>query len=159
MPDDIERLPQNIQHLLMEIGEKSALFRLFLLTKDTEWDVFQNLGESGCDLIILNIQTGERIKIEVKTRQRLYTTSKEMKRTVHFTLTENEYNNCDFLIAYWMERNYYFIVPQEALKPSKSNEKVIFKFIVRANKTGLLDPNGEKYLNRWESTTTKNGSY
>lgn len=44
-----EKLPQNIQHLLMEIGERMVLFRLFLLVKDTEWNVYQNLGEIGCD--------------------------------------------------------------------------------------------------------------
>ena len=91
-----DKLPQNIQHLLMEIGEKMVLFRLFLLLKDTEWDVYQNLGEAGCDLVILNRIGNRKLKIEVKTRQRLYSTSDDKKlRTVHYTITENEYSNCD----------------------------------------------------------------
>ena len=74
--EKVTKLPQNIQHLLMEIGEKSVLFKLFLLTKDTEWEVYQNLTEQGCDIVINNMADGNnRIKIEVKTRQRLHSTS------------------------------------------------------------------------------------
>ncbi|SDH03833.1 hypothetical protein [Desulfosporosinus hippei] len=148
--DETEKLPQNIQHLLMEIGEKSVLFRLYLLTKSTGWEVYQNLGESGCDLILLNSKSGDKIKIEVKTRQRLYTTSKNAVGTVHFTLTENEYKNCNFLVAYWVENNFFFIVPKHDLKPMKSNEKTLYKFIVRENKIGTLDSNSQHYLNDWK---------
>jgi len=57
MPEDSnEKLPQNIQRLLMEIGERMVLFRLFLLVKDTEWDVYQNLSESGCDLLLYKLK-------------------------------------------------------------------------------------------------------
>lgn len=108
MSDNEEKLPQNIQHLLMEIGERMVLFRLYILAKDTEWDVYQNLGEKGCDLLIVNGTTNNKIKIEVKTRQRLYTTSKKGKNRVQFTVTENEFNSCDFIAAYWVEENYFF---------------------------------------------------
>lgn len=94
------KLPQNVQNLIKEIGEKLVLFRLFLLVKNTNWEVYQNYSEPGCDLILLNSLMNRKIKIEVKTRQRLYTTSKKKAKRVQFTLTANEYDNCDFLIGY-----------------------------------------------------------
>lgn len=84
MPDENkEKLPQNIQHLLMEIGERMVLFRLFLLVKDTDWNVYQNLVETGCDLLLLNSLTNQKLKIEVKTRQRLYLLQKNLEKILH----------------------------------------------------------------------------
>jgi hypothetical protein len=49
----------------------------------------------GCDLILLNSGNNNKIKIEVKT-SKVYTTSKNEKAAVQFTLTEAEYEACDF---------------------------------------------------------------
>ena len=84
------KLPQNIQELIGDIGEKQALLRLFLLVQDTPWEVFRNVGEAGYDILLLNPQTDERVRIEVKTRQRMYTTGKP-NRPIHFRLTDGEY--------------------------------------------------------------------
>lgn len=147
-----EKLPQNISHLIMEIGEKMVLFKLFLLVKDTDWEVYQNLGESGCDLVLLNNKDNRKLKIEVKTRQRLSSTSKgnELK-TVHYTLTENEYLNCDFAICYWLENNSFFIVPKSELKQTRSKDKLVYKFIVRKLDDGNFNENGSRFLEKWET--------
>lgn len=147
-----EKLPQNIQHLLMEIGEKMVLFRLFLLAKNTEWDVYQNLGESGCDIILLNKNDNSKLKIEVKTRQRLYSISDDKRiNTVHYTITENEYLNCDFVICYWVEENVFFILPKSELKQTSSNGKTIYKFIVRKLKDGSFDSDSSRFLDKWNN--------
>jgi hypothetical protein len=145
-----DRIPQKIHHLLMEIGEKSVLFRLFLLTKQyTDCKVFQNLSGVGYDILFLKGR--KEIKIEVKTRQRLYTTAKgSHSNIVHFTLTKSEYDNCDFVIAYWYEKNYYFIIPKEDLKETSSKGTPIYKFIVRQKTNGELDNNSLKYLDKWD---------
>ena len=150
MSENNEKIPQNIQHLLMEIGEKSVLFRLFLLTKEfPECKVYQNLSGVGYDILFL--KGNKEIKIEVKTRQRLYTTSTgSQAKTVQFTVTKNEYDNCNFIVAYWYEKNYYFIVPKADLRETSSNGNSVFKFIVRELGNGKLDENSLKYRDKWE---------
>lgn len=142
------KLPQNINNLLMEIGEKSVLFELFLLTKPLKWDVFYNLSESGCDIIIINRETKKDIKIEVKTRQRIYTTGKNVGFS--FGLTENEFNSIDFLVGYWYERHDFFIVPKNELAETTSNGIKKYYFRVTPNKDNSLGPSIEKYRNKWE---------
>ena len=53
-----KKLPQNIQALIGEIGEKQVLLRLYLLVHENSWEVFQNLGEAGFDVLLLNATTG-----------------------------------------------------------------------------------------------------
>lgn len=143
-----EKLPQNMQNLLMEIGEKSVLFQLFILVKDTKWEVFYNLGEVGCDLVLIESSSNRKVKIEVKTRQRLYSTSKN-KNTTHFTVTELEYKSSDYVICYWFEENAFFIVPVEELSRTSSNGKVLYKFRVRKCVDGNFDSKSTVYLNNW----------
>lgn len=147
-----DKIPQNIQNLLMEIGEKSVLFKLFLLTKEnSDWEVYHNLNDAGYDIVLLKRNGSEKIRIEVKTRQRLYTISDEKKkRIVHYTITKNEYENSDFIIAYWFEKNYYFIVPTHELTKTSSNGIPIYKFIVREKVNGDIDENSKKYLDNWD---------
>lgn len=147
-----DKIPQNIQNLLMEIGEKSVLFKLFLLTKEySNLEVYYNLNDTGYDIVLLKKNSSEKIRIEVKTRQRLYTISDEKKkRIVHYTITKNEYENSDFIIAYWFEKNYYFIVPTYELTKTSSNGIPIYKFIVREKVNGDIDENSKKYLDNWE---------
>lgn len=151
-----QKLPQNIQHLLMEIGEKMVIFRLFLLTINTPWDVYSNLGEAGCDLLLVHNKRNEKLKVEVKTRQRLYTTGKHPE-LVQFTVTESEYNNCDFVVGYLLEHNYFFIIPRDELSPTSSNGKGLYKFVVRLKQDGSLNPGGEKFQNRWDLILEKMG--
>ena len=139
LDDNKEKLSQNIQHLLMEIGERMVLFRLFLLVKDTEWDVYQNLGESGCDLLLLNSLTNQKLKIEVKTRQRLYSTSEKSKLNIsQYTLTENEYINCDYVVCYWLEENAFFIMPKSNLKKQAVMESPYINLLYVNTQTARL---------------------
>jgi len=149
-----EKLPQNIQHLLMEIGEKMVTFRLYLLTKNTPWEVYNNLSEAGCDLLLVHSERNEKIKIEVKTRQRLYTTGKYPER-VQFTVTQNEYDNCDFVIGYLLDQNHFFVIPRDELSPTSSNGKSLYKFVIRLKKDGSVNPAGDEYLNRWDLILNK----
>jgi len=63
--------------------------------------------------------------------------------------------NCDFIITYWYEKNYYFIIPKEDLKETSSNGKPLYKFIVREKANGEIDNNSLKYLDRWEQIVNK----
>jgi len=86
-----EKVPQNIQALIGEIGERMVLFKLFELTHSkAHLEIFKNYSEIGYDIGIRNTNTRKKVKIEVKARQHLVTTTAEKnKNSCHFTLTEN----------------------------------------------------------------------
>lgn len=127
-----EKVAQNISDLIGEIGERMALFKLYELTHTQKHlEIFKNYSDSGYDIGIRNSNTGKKVKIEVKARQHLVTTTAEKsKNSCHFTLTANEKNSADFLIGYWLEHNSFFIVPTSELNQSKSKSKLLYKHIV-----------------------------
>lgn len=143
----VEKLSQNIQALVGEIGERQVLLRLAILSHQrSEWQVFLNLGESGYDVLLLNTSTDERICVEVKTRQRLYTTGK-LHRPVQFNLTDGEYEACDVLIAYFIDHNDFYIVPKSDLKPVSGGKR--WRFVLTMNKQGRPHPRFSPYRNNW----------
>lgn len=145
-PED--KLPQNLKDLLKDIGENSVLFHIYTQIYDTQWQAFKNLVHSGCDLVLLNMETNQVVKIEVKTRQLLYTTavSRNTVNQRQFTVTKNEYDNMDLLICYWFEHNAYFIIPKADLKPGRSSTKLVIR---KDSKDGF--GKNSSYLNRWEN--------
>lgn len=151
-----KKLPQNILTLLQDIGENLTLFNLYLLTKDTSWTVYKNLGDKGCDIILQHNNNTlpnnkGKIKIEVKTRQRRYTTSKRerSKSIIHLSLSPNEYKHCDFVIGYWQDRNTFFIVPKNKLKPGGKTKK-IYRIIIGQNKDGSFSKNAQHFHENWD---------
>jgi len=60
----------------------------------------------------------------------MFTTSKH-RNVIHFTLTKKEYDNCDFLIAYYVDMNWFFIVPKADLKSVSGGKQ--WKFILTRN--------------------------
>ena len=142
-------LPQNIQALIGEIGEKQVLLRLAILAHQKEgWDVFYNLGQSGYDVLLMNSRTRERICIEVKTRQKIYSTAKRVG-TVQFYLTALERNSSDFLVAYFMDHNDFYIVPTRDLKSVSGGKR--WRFTIGLKKDGVPSPTLDKYRNNWGS--------
>lgn len=159
-----DKVPQNIQDLVGEIGERMVLFKLYeLVHGQPKLEIFKNYSDSGYDVGIRNIRTGEKLKIEVKTRQHLISTAEERsKNSCHFTLTQNERDKADILIGYWLEFNDFFVVPVEKLKPSKHGKnkdqsvKYVFKHIVSRLKNpdpkiGLYSIESMPHLNNWKS--------
>mgnify|MGYP005843222551 FL=1 len=144
------KLPQNIQALIGEIGEKQVLLRLFLLVHGTPWEVFHNLGEAGYDVLLQRQDTGERIRIEVKTRQRMYTTS-QRRGTVQFFLTDGEYKACDFMAACFLDHNGFYVVPKQDLKEAHSGRRTLWKFVLTVTKEGKPHPRFEKYRDAWHT--------
>ena len=144
------KLPQNIQALIGEIGEKQVLLRLFLLVQGSPWEVFHNLGEAGYDLLLQHSDSGERIRIEVKTRQRMYTTSRR-RGTVQFFLTDGEYKACDFLVACLLDDNSFYIVPRQDLKEAHSGKRTRWRFVLTMTKQGKPHPRFEKYRDAWHT--------
>ncbi|MEQ8906411.1 hypothetical protein [Ekhidna sp.] len=122
------KIPQTIQNLIGEVGEGLVLFKLYELCQDSKkLEVFKNYSEPGYDCGIrimdpLKKGKSDKVKIEVKARQRLISVS-ESKNSAHFTLTENERKCADFLVGYWLEYNHFFIVPVNDLNKVKSGEK------------------------------------
>ena len=142
-------LPQNIQALIGEIGEKQVLLRLAILAHQVRgWDVFYNLGQSGYDVLLMNSRTRERICIEVKTRQKIYSTAKNVGR-VQFYLTALEYEACDFLVAYFLDHNDFYIVPKSDLKSVSGGKR--WRFFLTFLKGGQPSPTLDKYRNNWGS--------
>ena len=158
------KIPQTIQNLIGEVGEGLVLFKLYELCHDSKkLEVFKNYSEPGYDCgirIMDKVRNGksDKVKIEVKTRQRLISVS-ESKNSAHFTLTENERKCADFLVGYWLEYNHYFIVPVNDLKRSKSGDKYVYKHIAtrstskRINIETEVDRYTEKshgYFDKWD---------
>jgi hypothetical protein len=142
-------LPQNIQALIGEIGEKQVLLRLAIMAHQVEdWDVFYNLGQSGYDVLLMNSRTRERICIEVKTRQRMYSTAKNVG-TVQFYLTALEREASNFLVAYFMDQNDFYIVPTNDLKSVSGGKR--WRFTISFLKSGQPSPTLKKYRNNWRS--------
>ena len=142
------KLSQNIQTLIGDIGEKQVLLRLAIYCHGTNWNVFNNLGESGYDLLLQNNVTSDRVRIEVKTRQKLFTTGKKKTR-YQFMLTDIEYKSCDFLIAYVIDSNDFYIVPKKELKPTSSNGNPKWRFTL-GNINEESKSKNVKYRNVWD---------
>jgi len=145
-----QKLPQNIQSLIGEIGEKQVLLRLFLLVQHTPWEVFHNLGEAGYDILLLNAESGARVRIEVKARQKMYTTSKHPQR-VNFFLTDGEHQGCDFVVAYFLDHDGFYVVPKGDLKEAHSGEKIRWRFTLTLNKQGEPHPRFAQYRDAWHT--------
>ena len=146
-----KRTPQDISDALKEIGELSCVFYLYYHFNNKGWSVYRNYDEKGYDILLFNEKTGKKRKIEVKTRQKLINSSNNKNKNTHFTLTEVQKNEADFLIGFWFEYNMFFIVPTSKLMKTKSNDKKLYKFIVSLNKNNDLNEGSKEYLGSWES--------
>lgn len=145
------KTPQNISDILKEIGELSCVFYLYYYFNRKGWSVYRNYNEKGYDILLFNEKNGRKRKIEVKTRQKLISSSSNRNKNTHFTLTEVEKNEADFLVCLWLEYNMFFVVPVSKLIETKSNEKKLYKFIVSLNKNNKLNEGTKEYLENWES--------
>jgi hypothetical protein len=152
-----DKTPQNINDLVSEIGEKMILFKLYaIIHAKPHLEIFKNYSEPGFDIGIRNTKNGKKVKIEVKTRQHIVTTTAEKsKNTCHFTLTENEWKRADFLIGYWIDHNNFFIVPTSLLTKTKSKKKHVYKFVFSRLKkqSGNLNysEHAKEFLDDWKS--------
>ncbi|MGE3611712.1 MAG: hypothetical protein AB7I27_19130 [Bacteriovoracaceae bacterium] len=145
----MEKLPQPIMSLLGEVGEKSVLIYLSIKAFETkQFEVFKNINEPGYDILFRNKETGARFKIEVKTRQRLYSTGEG--DNFSFDVTDIEYTCCDVVICYWWERNLYFVVPKDKLYQTSSNGKSVYKLWVKPKVNGNLNDDILPYVNNWK---------
>ena len=127
----MKELPQNLKVVLQDVGEQKALLMLSLyLIKEEldDWSVFRNYLDDGCDLLLLG--RGRKIKLEVKTRQSILV-SKHSGKQVQFTVTKKERECAEFVLAYWLDRGAFFVVPTSDLTPTSSNGTPLFKFIAR----------------------------
>lgn len=145
-----QQLPQNLKDLLKDIGENSVLFQIYTRIHSTDWQAFKNLEHSGCDIVLLNLKTNKTIKIEVKTRQSLYTTatSKNTKDSIQFTVTKNGFDQMNVLICFWFDYNAYFIVPKGRLDGTKNSIRIK----IRRDKESSFGSNVQ-YLDNWENLT------
>jgi len=144
-----KKLPQTIQALVGDIGEQQVLLRFAILAHQCKgWEVFKNIGESGFDILLIDTKTSNRIAIEVKTRQKLYSTSVRAG-SVRFFLTKNEYKSTDFVVAYYIDKNWFFIIPKEDLISVSGGKR--WRFVLSLNKKGEIPKTTLKYFNAWES--------
>lgn len=144
-----KKLPQAVQHLLMEIGEKTVLYHLIVMIQGKEWEAYQGLNDYGCDIVLIRKENYSKIKIEVKTRQKMYSKAKS-QNTAFFNLSENEFKNCDFVVGYWFEENSFFVLPKDELKENMNKGKKGHGFRARKDKNGQLNDESKKYHNKWE---------
>ncbi|OGE79780.1 MAG: hypothetical protein A2660_00710 [Candidatus Doudnabacteria bacterium RIFCSPHIGHO2_01_FULL_45_18] len=146
-----KKTSQNISDTLKDIGELSTLFYLYYHFNFKGWSVYKNYNEKGYDILLVHHKKRLRRKVEVKTRQRIISSSSNENHTTHFTLTEVEKTEADYLVGLWFEHNLFFIVPTAELQNTKSNKKRLYKFIVTRNKSGELNSSAKKYLDNWKS--------
>jgi hypothetical protein len=120
-------LSQNLKTLLQEIGESSVLLQLCMrLHNNPDWRVYRNYAEHGCDLVLIG--PSKQIRIEVKTRQNVIK-RQQSRASLHFTVTPSERASANFVVAYWFDRSAYFVLPASALRPMRSNDKTLYKFV------------------------------
>ena len=151
----MQELSQNLKAVLQDVGEGAVLIHLAILLRQfPRWTIYKNFAEAGCDIVIQ--QSGARqvaakaIFIEVKTRQGLLT-QRRNRNTMHFTVTKNERDACDFVAAYWFERNAFFIVPRDQLTQTRAGTKVFYKFIAYwSDKQGKFTDGSEAFRDRWD---------
>jgi len=142
-----QKLPQNIHALIGEIGEKLVLLRLAVLCHQTAgWSVFQNIGEAGFAILLLNTVTNERRSIEVKTRQKLYTTGKN-RQQVMFQMTVGEYQACDVLLACFLDTQTIYVIPKDELRQASGGQR--WRFVVTTNSQGLPHPRFKQFESAW----------
>ena len=153
--EESNKTPQNINALVSEIGERMVLFKLYSIIHDNSGlEIFKNYSEPGYDIGIRNTHLNKKVKIEVKTRQHLVTTTAEKsKNTCHFTLTENEWNHSNFLIGYWIDYNDFFIVPTSELTKTNNNKKLVYKLVFsrlkKVQSNMIYSEQVMPYLNDW----------
>jgi len=143
------------ESLLQVVGEGSVLLQLTIrLLSRPEWRVFKNCTEAGCDLVILhntNYALERQSKIGVKTRHNLVT-GRRNKNGIHFTLSQAERDASDFLVAYWLDRNDFFVVPCDELRAVNNGNKKSYKFIAYVStRSGEYTEHSARFLNRWDS--------
>ena len=146
-----KKVPQNVKDALKEIGELSCIFWLYFQFGSKGWSVYRNFDEQGYDILLSNRQTRKEKRIEVKTRQRVMSSASNRNiKNAHFTPSAGEKETADFLVAYWLERNWFFIVPTRDLKLTTSKGKPLYKFIVQVTKSNAPDLHSAKYLSNWD---------
>lgn len=131
-----------------------VLFHLLILMQGKEWEAYQGLNDTGCDIVLISKENFRKIKIEVKARQKMYSNAKN-KNTALFNLTENEFKNCDFVVGYWLEENAFFILPKEELREYIVNGKKEYRFRARKNRNGQLNSESTSYRDKWEYILNK----
>jgi len=142
-----EKIPQNIGALVGDIGEQQVLLRLALFAHASKkWQVYRNVGETGYDILLVKKGSRKRIAIEVKTRQKIFTTSKR-QNVVLFFITPGERKACNFLVGYFLDRNDFYIVPKKELKLSWRSRRYLY--FVTLDKQGNPAKKHLKYLNNW----------
>jgi hypothetical protein len=148
------QLSQNLKALLQEVGEGAALINLAVrMTDKPGWTLFKNYTATGCDLVVQRLDSNHEVsqlKIEVKTRQNVVT-DRTNRNAVHFTVTANERNSADFVIAYWFDKHAFFVLPSTALKPIKSNGEDVYKFIAYwSDLQKCFTDDSRQWLERWD---------
>ena len=139
------RLAQNIQSLIGAIGEQQVLLRLALFChQHPEWRVYQNVGDSGYDILLETRR--KRVPIEVKTRQGMFSVQGK-NRAFHFTLTKGEHDRSEFLVAYILDSNDFFIVPTEDLSPVPGGRS--WRFSVGRRKDGSFSEHARPFHHAW----------
>ncbi len=142
------RIPQNIIQTISVAGESVVLFYLYtkLKLKESNWIVCKNYSEKGTDILLLKVKNNknrkaiDKIRIEVKTREKLETITKNTIR-VQFNLSKLEKENSDYVVCLWLELHKFLIVPTNEFKPVGKK----FRYTVLKKEI-----NEDEYFDNWE---------
>jgi len=145
----LKALPDNLQSLVDEIGRKQVFLHLLQLTRGTDWNVFQALGEPGFDALLLHAKSGKQVRLGVRTRLG-YELDTGTIRAVGLSLTEEEYQVCDYLVGCLLEPNEFFVFAKEDLEKGQEYGKVVWGRVVMVNEEGELLPEFIPYRGAWQ---------
>jgi len=66
-----------------------------------------------------------------------------------FPLTDSEYRACDFLIAYFIDNNSFYIIPKGEMRCVLGKKKIYWRYRLPVSQQDDLKPGEQKYLNEW----------
>ena len=126
-------------------AEQLVVLHLALRCDGTDWIVRRALLEPGVDLIMDNPATGQRINVEVKSRQRLVS-AQEPNTTVLYQMSANEYQHMDIAVCVFWDTNSIYVVPKDQWTVGG---ELAYWSLKRKGATGEVKPELAQYLDAW----------
>lgn len=138
---------QRVRELMGQATEQLVAVNLALRCQGTQWHVRQAILEPGCDIVLEHGTTGQRINVEVKSRQRIMT-RQDSKGSVLYQVSAGEGKHMHVMVAHFFDDGSFYIVPKDHMDRSKDG-KVYDWTLSRHSATGEPHDRMSAYRDAW----------